>query len=888
MTDEQEKILNIRVNYQEAVRGIAAYKAKIDEAKKAQEDLNGQMERGEISADEYADGMATTSNAIKVYEGNIRTLNREIQNNIKEQQAQEGSLTQMRAQLSNLTKAYDNLSASERENGSRGKELRDSINEVTTKLKEAEEATQRYQRNVGNYENAIKNTLGTQKQWFTQLQSLASLLQGGVANAAKTVATAVQSVGKQFLVLLANPIVAIIAAIAAVFMTLQKALKSNEEGTRALQRVLAPFQALLNGIINVLQTVAQAFITLVEGLENAVMAVSRFMEKLPLVGSLIKSVNDRIAENVELVRQQQALEDAERESLILTAREQLKVAKLRELAEKTSDPRVRAAAMKKAIKIEEDALQREKDIAKQRVEIAVREAAQTKNSKEQNDKLAQAKADWLNVETNYVNGMLRLRKKLRTSEEAIDKEQEEAQKKRTEAAKKAQEERIKNEKEAAKKEQDAIRMADDAMIALIKDQYERQRAQTEASYDRKIADLKKRLAEEKNLTETAIAEINTTIVLLAQQRANALADLEKKSASERLKQAIDDEQKRLQLIIDTSKKGSKEQYEARMQMLQQQQDAATAEIEMSELTEQQKAERLLLIAKKYDQERTALRIEQNNAEIEVAQESFNQQLAQAIDNEVEKTRLLMEQKQQTLLALHQMEGESNDAFRARELAAEKAYTEARKKYNEQQMKSEIAKAEVVRNVTEGLSKIMDAFGEENKTAAIASKMLALAQIAISTGVAIAEGVAQAQSVPFPANIAAIATTVGTIMGNIATAISTVKSAKFADGGLVEGPGTGTSDSIPARLSNGESVMTAQSTAMFSPLLSALNQLGGGIPINSPNTVYTSPSADGNNGMEMLSEAFKSAVREMPNPVVAVSEINKVQERVDVIENLATV
>ena len=55
-----------------------------------------------------------------------------------------------------------------------------------------------------------------------------------------------------------------------------------------------------------------------------------------------------------------------------------------------------------------------------------------------------------------------------------------------------------------------------------------------------------------------------------------------------------------------------------------------------------------------------------------------------------------------------------------------------------------------------------------------SKTLALAEIAINTGKAIAAGVAQAQSVPFPANIAAIATTVTTILANIATAINTVK------------------------------------------------------------------------------------------------------------------
>lgn len=45
---------------------------------------------------------------------------------------------------------------------------------------------------------------------------------------------------------------------------------------------------------------------------------------------------------------------------------------------------------------------------------------------------------------------------------------------------------------------------------------------------------------------------------------------------------------------------------------------------------------------------------------------------------------------------------------------------------------------------------------------------------------------------------------------------------FADGGLVQGAGTGTSDSIPARLSNGEFVVNAKSTRAFYPLLELIN------------------------------------------------------------------
>jgi hypothetical protein len=47
----------------------------------------------------------------------------------------------------------------------------------------------------------------------------------------------------------------------------------------------------------------------------------------------------------------------------------------------------------------------------------------------------------------------------------------------------------------------------------------------------------------------------------------------------------------------------------------------------------------------------------------------------------------------------------------------------------------------------------------------------------------------------------------------------------AQGGMVRGPGTSTSDSIPALLSDGEFVVNARSTQLFKPLLTAINDAG---------------------------------------------------------------
>ena len=101
---------------------------------------------------------------------------------------------------------------------------------------------------------------------------------------------------------------------------------------------------------------------------------------------------------------------------------------------------------------------------------------------------------------------------------------------------------------------------------------------------------------------------------------------------------------------------------------------------------------------------------------------------------------------------------------------------------------------------------------------------------------------------------------------------------FSTGGYVQGAGTGTSDSIPARLSNGESVMTAKATSMFSPILSAFNQLGGGVPI-------VANTGGSNIGMDMLAAAVARGYQMAPQPVVSVEEINRTQRRVQTIENI---
>lgn len=153
-TTEEQKILDIKVRYEDALYGIIRYKEKIDSLKASLKELK-QQEKDEVITKNEAKVQTEAINAtIKEYQYNVRTLQKEIQNNVRTENEQEGSLKQLRAQLSNTTKAFDELSRAERE-GAKGKELQNKIIKITEELKLAEEQTQRFYRNVGNYYNSM-------------------------------------------------------------------------------------------------------------------------------------------------------------------------------------------------------------------------------------------------------------------------------------------------------------------------------------------------------------------------------------------------------------------------------------------------------------------------------------------------------------------------------------------------------------------------------------------------------------------------------------------------------------------------------------------------------------------------------------------------------------
>ena len=286
-----EKILDIKVNYNKALDGIKKYREAIEEVRNAEKELKEQLDKKDISQDKYNEGMEVAKAKIAEYNYAIRTLQRQLRNQIKQENEQVDSLRSLRAQLSNLTAQYDSLSKEERENADVGRELKVKINEVTDALKAAEEGTQRYYRNVGNYEEAIKDALGLNNEFANSLLELASNgdKSGGIFDA---IGVKVKAFGKTLLSLMGNPVFLALAGIAgagAAFKWFYDYNKGLEEATRLIRQFTGLAGNELKEYRNEVQSLADVY-------------GKDFREVLQSVNSVAKQFEISQSEALETVR----------------------------------------------------------------------------------------------------------------------------------------------------------------------------------------------------------------------------------------------------------------------------------------------------------------------------------------------------------------------------------------------------------------------------------------------------------------------------------------------------------------------------------------------------------------------------------------------------------
>lgn len=265
VSEDKQQILDIKVKYEDAIYGIIRYKEKIDQLKASIKDLQQQEKDKTITTNEMKVQTEAINATIKEYQYNVRALQKEIQNNVRTENEQEGSLKQLRAQLSNATKQYDEMAKAERE-GAKGQALAKHINDITDKLKQAEEETQRYYRNVGNYYNSMMQAAddlqGT--EFFgmdivndTEVSNIIKLAQNMDGLTGK-----LKAFGKTAIGLVMNPYFAALAGVVGVGMTFKWFYDYNkgiEEATRKTMQFTGLFGDEMKSVRNQALAISETF-----------------------------------------------------------------------------------------------------------------------------------------------------------------------------------------------------------------------------------------------------------------------------------------------------------------------------------------------------------------------------------------------------------------------------------------------------------------------------------------------------------------------------------------------------------------------------------------------------------------------------------------------------
>jgi hypothetical protein len=156
---------------------------------------------------------------------------------------------------------------------------------------------------------------------------------------------------------------------------------------------------------------------------------------------------------------------------------------------------------------------------------------------------------------------------------------------------------------------------------------------------------------------------------------------------------------------------------------------------------------------------------------------------------------------------------------------------------------------------------------------------------INATIATAVGVATALGTPL----------IGPILAGIAGALGAAQIAiiasqptpKFAKGGILNG-NSHANGGIPTpygELEGGEAVINKRSTQLFTPLLSAINEAGGGVKF--ANGGVLQPMVNSVDSSFQMQNMIIQSLRNMPNPIVSVQEIIGVQNRVASVVDRAT-
>jgi len=869
------------INVQPIAEQLSALGAQIDTAKKKYNELKvaqGEYDESTIKAKSDVTALTKEYRSIETVIVNntkaLYALDKTAQDSLKTRQFEANSIDTNR-------KLYNSLYNEMVRQKQPTKDNIELIKKLSNTLKEQESALGDTRRNVGNYAEGFTQAIGGLKAFGVSTDTITKGLE--------TAKMGFQSAGggvKGFGMALA---------------------------TTGLPLFIMAFQQLIN--------VFEGFKPIADAVENAVRAVGDAFNALISGGSITQAVK----EGQELLEVMRDLEDTEKAYAITSEASRKKVNELiTQSKDRAKTEKEKLAIIDEANRVEkkafDESVKRNEELLKKQMEIFSRK---NKLSGEELDLLTKGTSkEALELRTRLERSTAFKEKELEAIQEGLLKRvqlegdsnilQEKLLNRRNALLEKEDEERAKaNEKAQARAEKRQEQLERELeKERLAKEKYNQDidkltdefilsdREKLEKSYEQKFE-----LVVGNSAKEVALrSEIE-------KQKLEALAKFD-----EEANKKIQAQQKK---VADEQKAIKAKQFNEQIEQNKRTLDLELEAVDLSVGTEAEKVARKKEIQLKYLEEQLALTREYFGADGVITQAELDG--LKKLENAIAKVRqgVAVKDEKATLgssLGITKQDlGDAQQGLQSIQTAVNaigsvlSATTEIRLNEIEAQKNAEIQAVE-----ESGLTKIQ----KEEKIRAIEKKYALEKYEAekkafetnkalqiVNAVIAGALGVVSAfQLGPIAGAIAAIA-----IAATTAAQIAVISSQKappppkFATGVIgLDGAGTGTSDSIDAKLSRGESVMTAKATERFAPILAQMEmsvgnkpnfQLGrkrfatGYIPQGDGGYYARSASASMISNNEMA-KSFEMAIQKMPSPTLNYDEFSQFTKSVNSSVNLA--
>ena len=668
-------------------------------------------------------------------EENLATLDklRESQNALKDAMYESAKSTDdLIEQSKDLNVSYNELVHTMAELKSRWRETTDEteraqlgqhIEVINSKLKNLDASVGNYSRNVGNYTNSMVEA-------FTK-----------TAGGASKMITPIKGVTTGLKAMSATPVIAILGLLANIISKIIDALKTSEENTKAVTEAMSIFGAAGDLVTIVLQKLGDV-------LGKVVQWFSNLFDKLGLV-------NDRMKKRRDIAKEEQAILEATREDIYKNADAEKEIAELRAKAadkEKYSATE-RIEYLQKAADLEKEMAEDNYKLAQREYELIKRKNALTQSSAEDKQKEAEAYAKMVKAETDYFNKSRELSSQLANTRKEERKAVEDAQKN----AQAAQIARLQAEKALVDAELEVVEVGTEEQLKLQKESVEKQREIDKENAKSKIKNKE---------------ELNKTLELLDKKYDMKIEALDKAHDRQRVAEEI----QFYNNLLAQQEKGTESYYAVQI-------GAKQAVIDSLEKMDNESEAA-------YQARVIAAQTELKNALKEYDQWVLNEE-HQAMQNRMdalqegskEYLQAQLELRAYELDTLHQMEGESEEAFRARQIEADKKYRDAKDALLMGQIESMQRYAGAVSGIMGSLADVMENSTQDDLRSAQRIKNIRVASATIDTiSGAVGAFMQAVKSMPAPYGAIVGAIEAATVTASGMAQIQKIKSTQISTNG----------------------------------------------------------------------------------------------------------